>query len=323
MSHWRAKTAILALSVLNLNVMCNRAPAEGTKDPQAAEPGRPVKLAGVDSSALTAREQEQWSDHVSELLAPCADQPVSLAQCVREKRHCDACLPAANFLLNQVKQGKSKTQVETAFRFRFAPEEVKPIDLGNAPFEGPADAAVTVVEWADFECPFCGAAQPKLKEELEKFKPNVRLVFKNYPLASHQYAELAARAGVAAQNQGKFWEMHAKLFANQQALERKNLLRFAHELGLDEKKFVADMDSEATADVVAKDRKEAEKLGLKGTPLIIINGRRFEIEAFNLEEDLDDWLKLEVRMLTGTDVAEKAAPAASATPSSQAAAGSK
>lgn len=298
---WRAKTAILALSVLNLNVMCNRSPAEGGKDPEAAAAEGPVQLAQVDTSGLTDRERKQWSAHVSELLAPCTDQPVNLVQCINEKRPCDACLPAARFLVNQVKQGKARGQVDTAFRLRFAPDEVQSVDISGSPWKGAADAPVTIVEWADFECPFCAAASPRLDEVVQRFQPNVKLVFKNYPLSAHEHAELAARASVAAFKQNKFWEMHSKLFENQHGLERKSLLRFAKELGLDEKKFVADLDSEAVADAVQNDRKQAEKLQLRGTPLIYINGRRFETDSFNLLDDLDEWLKLEVRMLTGRD----------------------
>jgi protein-disulfide isomerase len=314
---WRAKTAILALSALNLNLMCNRSPDEPVKDAKGSEPAKAVQLEGVDTAGLTQREHNQWSTHVSELLAPCPDQPVTLAECVRDKRPCDSCLPAAKFLVGQVKQGKAKPQVETAFRLRFAPDEVKAVDLGNSPTEGAADAPVTIVEWADFECPFCAAASPVLHQAVARFSPHVKLVFKYYPLSSHEHGEIAARAAAAAYKQNKFWEMHAKLFENQENLDRKSLLRLAKEVRLDEKRFTADLDSETIADEVLKDRKQAEKFGLRGTPMIFINGRRFEIENFNLAEDLDDWLKLEIQLTTGKVVeaaavkAEPAAPAAS------------
>jgi protein-disulfide isomerase len=314
---WRAKTAILALSALNLNLMCNRSPEEAVKDAKGSESTKSVQLPGVDTAGLTQREHNQWSGHVSELLAPCPDQPVTLAECVRDKRPCDSCLPAAKFLVGQVKQGKAKAQVETAFRLRFAADEVKAVDLGNSPFEGNADAPITIVEWADFECPFCAAASPVLHQAVERFQPHVRLVFKYYPLASHEHGELAARAAAAASKQGKFWPMHAKLFANQENLDRKSILRLAKELRLDEKQFVTDLDSEAVADEVLKDRKQAEKLGLRGTPMIFINGRRYEIENFNLAEDLDEWLKLEIQLVTGNAVEpapakpDSVAPAAS------------
>lgn len=325
---WRAKTAILVLSALNLNLMCNRSPEESVKDANGSESSKKVQLEGVDTAGLTQREQSQWSTHVSELLAPCADQPVTLAECVRDKRPCDSCLPAAKFLVGQVKQGKAKAQVETAFRLRFAADEIKSVDIGNSAFEGTADAPVTIVEWADFECPFCAAASPVLHQIVARFRPHVRLVFKYYPLSSHEHGELAARAAAAAFKQNKFWEMHTKLFDNQENLDRKSILKLAKELRLDEKQFTADLDSEAIADEVLEDRKQAEKLGLRGTPMIFINGRRFEIENFNLAEDLDDWLKLEIQLTTGNVVepasikVEPPDPAASGSALAPAAAGS-
>jgi protein-disulfide isomerase len=314
---WRAKTAILALSALNLNLMCNRSPEEAVKDAKGSESNKSIQLQGVDTAGLTQREHSQWSSHVSELLAPCPDQPVTLAECVRDKRPCDSCLPAAKFLVGQVKQGKAKAQVETAFRLRFAADEVKTVDLGSSPIEGNVDAPITIVEWADFECPFCAAASPLLHQAVERFQPHVRLVFKYYPLSSHEHGEIAARAAAAAFKQNKFWQMHAKLFDNQDNLDRKSILRLAKELRLDEKQFTADLDSEAVADEVLKDRKQAEKLGLRGTPMIFINGRRFEIENFNLTDDLDAWLKLEIQLTTGSVVepapakVDSVAPAAS------------
>jgi hypothetical protein len=302
MAAWRTKTAIFALSILNLNVMCSRSPGDGTKEPVTPESDAVVQLDQVSTADLTAREQQQWSTYVGELLAPCADQPVSIAQCVREKRACDACLPGARFLVRQVHQGKARAQIEQAFHLRFSPDEVKSIELDDSPWEGAADAPITIVEWADFECPFCGAASPQLNKAVKRFAPYVKLVFKNYPLGMHEFAEGAARAAVAAQKQGKFWQMHEWMFSNQQSLDKKNLLRRAKEIGLDEQQFIADSESEATADIVNRDRKQADKLGLRGTPTIYINGRSFDITAFSLFEDLDDWLKTEILLRTGKEV---------------------
>jgi protein-disulfide isomerase len=205
-------------------------------------------------------------------------------------------------LVRQVHQGKARAQIETAFHLRFSPDEVKSIELDDSPWEGAADAPVTIVEWADFECPFCGAASPQLNKLVKRFAPHVKLVFKNYPLGMHEFAEGAARASVAAQKQGKFWELHEWMFSNQQSLDKKNLLRRAKELGLDEQQFIADSESEATADIVNRDRKQADKLGLRGTPTIYINGRSFDITTFSLFEDMDDWVKTEILLRTGKEV---------------------
>jgi glutaredoxin len=298
-----------------------RAPGDATKEPPPNQEAAPrettsqkVELSGVDTSALTGGEVEKWSSYVSELLAPCSDQPVSVAQCVREARPCEACLPAAKFLVQRVRRGNTRAQVEGAYRTRFSPEAVKPIALDDSPRTGATQPTVTVVEWADLECPFCAFAAPLLKKQVEKYPSELQLVFKHYPLSAHEHAEVAARAAVAAQNQGKFWQLQPVLFENQkQGLDRPKLLKFATQTGVDMKKFEADMDSEQTADRVARDRKQAEELGLSGTPMIYINGRYFDFEYFDLREDLEDWLALEVELMKGKGAAPATPPPAATT----------
>lgn len=301
---WRAAGAFALLALLNAKLTTCRSPGEAGKGPSpGAEAATEVELTGVDTSDLTAREKREWSGYVSELLAPCADQPVSIAQCVKESRDCKACLPAARFLAQRVQRGNARSQVEAAFRARFAADQVKPIDVTGSPSLGPADAPVTVVEWADFECPFCGRAAPELDKLVKAYPGQVRLVFKNYPLSMHPHSELAARAAMAAMKQGKFWEMHHALFENQaKGLDKDAIERLARGVGLDMKEFKADWESEAVADLVSKDRKQGDALELEGTPLIYINGRRFNLDLFDFGEDLAGWLKLEVALKTGKSV---------------------
>jgi protein-disulfide isomerase len=318
----RALGQATLLGLVNLNVATCRSTADGEGAESSSRAAHQVvDLEGVDTSKLTDREKQEWSAYVTEQLAPCPDQPVSVAQCIQESRPCDLCRPAARFLASHVTRGRSRTQVETAYRIRFG-DEVKNVEVGDSPFIGPADAAVTIVEWADFECPFCGAAAPLLEKAQATYPKHVRLVFKNYPLAMHEHAETAARASVAAERQGKFWEMHHALFKSQSmGLERPLIEQLAKELGLDTKRFIADLESESVADAVLADRKQAEKLGVRGTPMIYVNGRHFEIELFSLVEDLEEWLALEIEVRTGQRVepvpAEvgqaKAPPSASAT----------
>jgi protein-disulfide isomerase len=298
-----------------------RAPADATKGPPPNQEATPneaapqkVELPGVDTSALTGGELEKWSSYVSEVLAPCSDQPVSVAQCVRESRACDACLPAAKFLVARVRRGNTRAQVEGAYRTRFSPESVKAIALDDSPRTGATQPTVTVVEWADLECPSCAFAAPLLKKQVEKYPNELQLVFKHYPLSAHQHSEIAARAAVAAHNQGKFWPLQAAMFESQrQGLDRPRLLKLATQFGLDLKKFEADMDSEKTADLVARDRKQGEQLGLSGTPMIYVNGRYFDSEYFDLREDLDDWLALEVELMKGKGAPPATPPPAATT----------
>ena len=313
----RLAGAALGLALFNSQLTTCRSPGEGGSEPAPVHTeAKDVTLTGVDTSALTGREKADWSRYVSDLLAPCPDQPVSLAQCVSENRSCKQCVPAANFLVKQVRRGRARAQIETAYRGRFSPDMIKNIELEDSPAKGPAGAPVLVVEFADFECPACGAARPLLDELYKRYDGQMRFVFKNFPLSIHQYAEKAARAGVAAHKQNKFWEMHAVLFDNQQHLEQANVEALAKSIGLDMPRFLADRDSEAAADFVARDRKQGERLELSSTPSIFINGRKFE-NSGDFKEDLEDWVQLEIKLSGGTPtphLAEAPSPASSAAP---------
>ena len=102
---------------------------------------------------------------------------------------------------------------------------------------------MTIVEFSDFQCPFCSRVVPTIKQIEDKYKGKVRIAFRNFPLPFHDKAQLAAEASMAANEQGKFWEMHDKMFANQQALDRPSLEKYAEEIKLDMGKFKGDLDS--------------------------------------------------------------------------------
>lgn len=310
--------AVLAFSLLQFKLSTCRSPGEGGKGPAGNDSGAIVELPGVDTSQLTSREKHDWSGAVTELLAPCPDQAVSLAQCVKEKRACKACEPAAKLLAKHVRKGKTRAQLDAAFKKRFAPEQVKAVPSEGSPSKGPANAAITIVEFADFECRGCGNAHPILEKLLAKYPSHVRLVFKNYPLSTHKHAEKAARAALAAGRQGKFWEMHGKLFEMQpNPPDAPALDKLAKELGLDMKKFAEDLASEAIADEVARDRKHADALDLASTPLLFINGRHYDLDYFDFAEDFSDWIALELELVTGKQV-EPAPPSSAMAPSSAA-----
>jgi protein-disulfide isomerase len=302
---WWASARVLLASIALLGACACRSPADSPKEPppveETAAPAATTTLPGVDTSSLTPREQTKWSEYVGGLLAPCADQPVNIAQCVSESRPCNACLPAAKFLVERVRRGDTRAQAEAAYRARFSPDSVKSIDVSGSPSKGAAKPVVTLVEWADFECPFCGVAAPLLKGAVEKFPEQVQLVFKHYPLSAHQHAENAARAAVAAQRQGKFWPVQQALFENQKkGLDEPHVLELARAAGLDMKEFENDIASEATADSVARDRKQADELGLQGTPMIYINGRHFSLDHFDLRQDLEPWIALEIELASAS-----------------------
>ena len=292
----RLMAALLGSAFINLNTITCQSPGEGKQIPDKQEEGTGrVKLPGVDTSDLSPREDAQWSAHVSELLSPCKQVPVSVAKCVEEKRACEACVPAAEYLATQVREGKTKAQVEILYKERLAPDAVIEIDVSGSPSKGAPDAPITIVEWADFECPACQAATPILNEVVKANK-DVRLVFKNYPLDMHEHAEAAARAALAADKQGKFWEMHLALFTSQMPLTSTTLEKFAADLKLDLEQFKKDQRSEDVADRVASDRKQGEEVKLQATPTIFINGRRFSYGT-DLKVGLEEWLELERKLL--------------------------
>jgi len=276
---------ILLVAFSALGSTC-REQSGASKDPDKVAD---VNLAEVDTSALTPREKRDWSAAVGELLAPCADVPVPIAQCVSEKRACAKCVPAAKFLARQVRDGKSRDQMDEAFHNRFDPAKVKNVEIGNAPSRGPTSAPVVIVEFADFECPVCGAVYPVLEKALEAKKDKVRFVFKFLPLPKHPHAEPAAHAAIAAMSQNKFWEMHHKLFENQEHLEQSDLDSYARDLGLDMNKFKTDSAAKQTLDVIEADKKQADTLKVKGTPTIYINGREFD-----RSQEISDWIQMDL-----------------------------
>ncbi len=154
-----------------------------------------------------------------------------------------------------------------------APTYTKVTFPPDAPIRGPKLAKVTIVEWSDFQCPFCSRVEPTLKAVMAKYKDSVRIVFRNQPLPFHNNANIAAQAGFAANAQGKFWQMHDKMFENQQMLDRASLDKFAQEIGLNVSKFKADMDSQKYAARVSEDAEAGNKVGAAGTPTFFVNGR--------------------------------------------------
>jgi RNA polymerase sigma factor (sigma-70 family) len=147
------------------------------------------------------------------------------------------------------------------------------LDLANAPSMGPASAKVTIVEITDFQCPFCEKAVATIEDLAALYPDDVRVVVKNMPLPGHRFARGAAIAAVAAQRQGKYWEMHEMLFANQSRLDRASLVEHARTLGLDTARFERDLDDPAIAQAVDADLAEAMDKGFQGTPSFTINGR--------------------------------------------------
>ena len=148
------------------------------------------------------------------------------------------------------------------------------VPVGNSPVKGNATAPVTIVVFSEFQCPFCSRVEGTIKELQTKYGNDIRIVWKNNPLPFHDKAEPAARAGIAAAAQGKFWELHDKMFANQQALGAEDIKKYATELGLNMARFEADMNAPSAAATVKEDQALATRLAARGTPHFFINGFR-------------------------------------------------
>jgi protein-disulfide isomerase len=146
------------------------------------------------------------------------------------------------------------------------------INLERSPALGPAMAPISLVEFSDFQCPFCAQAAPIVHQLLAAYPTQVRFAFKNYPLPMHKESPLAHEAALAAGDQGKFWEMHDALFASQGKLTRDDLIAKAKQLGLDVPRFTKDLDSHRFKSQVDSDRQEGNRLGVDGTPFFFING---------------------------------------------------
>lgn len=167
------------------------------------------------------------------------------------------------------------------------------IDIGSSPVRGNPNAKVTIVEFSDFQCPFCQRGSAVMEQVLKAYPNDVKIVFKNMPLSFHQFAEGAAKAALAAGKQGKFWEMHDALFKNQQELDEESLVKRATELGLNVDKFKTDMNSEEIAKQVKEDMELGQNSGVNGTPGFFVNGVLISgAQPFdNFKKVIDRWLK--------------------------------
>jgi protein-disulfide isomerase len=157
------------------------------------------------------------------------------------------------------------------------------VDNDRDHIQGPADAAVTLVEYGDYECPYCGAAYPIVKELQARMGDRLRFVFRNFPITtSHPHAEQAAEAAEAASAQGRFWEMHDLLYENQRRLRDQDLHSYAEQLGLDVERFDKDLAGRVHAPRVREDFMSGVRSGVNGTPSFYVNGARHD-DSYDLE----------------------------------------
>src|SRR3954447_6580444 len=241
-----------------------------------------TNLADVDFTGLTAAKKTAALHALRNFDCSCGCG-MKVAECRVKDPNCSYSRGLSTMLVEAIKKGKSESDAVAELKAsKLAhPREFKLLDdpvaiptLGS-PSVGPADARVVLVEFSDFQCPYCVKAIEKINAVLKAYPKDVRLVFKQFPLETHPQASISAAAALAAHNQGKFWQMHDVLFANRAQLSRPNILGWAAKLGLDMKRFQDDLDSETIKNAVIKDTRDGDKAGVEGTPTLFIDGQRY------------------------------------------------
>lgn len=187
--------------------------------------------------------------------------------------------PIQEFLAGQRRQQARARLIDdlkakgSSVKVMLEPPRVPIAVAASDPAKGPANAPITIVEYSDFQCPFCARVNPTLDQVLKVYGDKVRIVFKDFPLPNHPEAPKAAEAAHCAGEQGKFWELHDRMFANQQALQVATIKQHAAGLGLDMNAFNQCLDSSRYAGRVAENLKSGEALGVSSTPTLYVNGR--------------------------------------------------
>ena len=277
---WMALCVFFAFALLG----CERSteadsgskPGSSTIKPAPGASKEPIRsLPQVDTSALDSFAEGIWIDMVNELLSPCGE-PVSVARCIAEARKCKRCVPAARYVARLVDDGYSRDEIRDIYRFRYGEDtKVEKLTAHDSQLRGSPMAPVTIYEFSDFQCPHCKTTAPVLKKLVEESNGKVKLVFKQYPLPMHPKAREASKATIAADKQGKFWEMHDLLFEKQSELQTANLDDYAKKIGLDMKRFKADMQSKETEKKIEADLAQGHAVGVDSTPSIYVNDRRY------------------------------------------------
>jgi protein-disulfide isomerase len=244
-----------------------------------------TELNGVDLTKLTVAQKNRVLHALRTEDCSCGCG-MKIAECRVKDPNCAFSRGLSATLVESVRKGKTEAAAVAemkASKFGHRPEpklldDPVAIPTDGSPVIGPANARVTLVEFSDFQCPYCYKAVEKIDTILKAFPNDVKLVFKQYPLDIHSQALISAQAAIAAHQQGKFWPLHNVMFANHGGLSRKAILGWASGIGLDMKRFEADLDSDVVKKQIARDVADGDKAGVEGTPTVYINGQRYNGE---------------------------------------------
>lgn len=238
-------------------------------------------LSDVDLSGLNATQKKMALAALRTEGCVCGCV-LKIAECRVKDPSCGDSRNLARIVIQAVKEDKNPQQAladsdlvkRRAGASRLLEDPIS-IPVAGAPVRGPATARITLVEFSDFECPFCARAAAKLEEIQKAYPKDVRLIYKQYPLESHPHARIAAQAALAAKAQGKFWPMHDQLFAGSRSLSAESIAGFAKQIGLDTAKFQSDLHSAQIGKAVEKDMADGDLAQVEATPTVFINGKRF------------------------------------------------
>jgi protein-disulfide isomerase len=281
---------------------CAKSSPEAHSAPAVAEPGAPHAAAagaqdtmlppGIDASKLDEFQKKVFFRIINSEPSICGQAQSLIASAKATKDPCRRSFNAIRYVGKLVEQGYTDSEVSDSIGKRYRVTAPKSIDVAEAPMKGNPAAKVTLVEFADYECPHCKRLQPVLRQIVEEFHNDVKVYFKHYPLPQHANARLAAEAAVAANKQGKFWPFQDKIWDKQDELTPAEIEKIAKASGLDMAKFRQDVESPAVKERVQKDRSDGQALGLQATPTVYIDGREYTDPKDT--ESLREWIKEEL-----------------------------
>ncbi len=239
-------------------------------------------LPGVDLTKLSAAQKVAVLKILREQDCSCGCG-MKLAQCRVVDPACSYSTGLAQAMVDAIAKGKSEADAIAAAKAskwanaqptKLLEDPVK-IPVAGAPVKGPENAPITIIEFSDFQCPYCAAAAPQIDALLRAYPTQIKLIYKQFPLEIHSQADLAAAASLSAQKQGKFWLMYDAMFQHHDDLSRQSILLMAKATGMDLNRFETDIDSTEVRETVVRDVQDGDRAGVEGTPTLFINGQRY------------------------------------------------
>lgn len=229
---------------------------------------------GVDLGKLGETERATFYTMLNTEPSAC-DKPHSLATSLQSDPECRNSQVVAQFIADRLASGATPSDIKLDIDLVVEAITTREIPVEGRPVYGNDRALVTVVVFADFECPHCKMEAPVLRKVIQQYRGQAKLVYMHFPLEMHPRAQVAAVAAEAAFRQGKFWEMHDLIFDHQSQLEDEDLERYAGQIqGLDVARWKADFASDSAKLAVSKDRALGEALQIAGTPAVYVDGRQ-------------------------------------------------